>query len=492
MIVSDHRRALILIALYGAILAGWFSFARRVASPIIASANQGRSSAVLNRLVQDTRSAAPLATTVLEHWRHFSGAVLLAGLLHLAIVLWIRLHDPARTGQGSSPRRRLERWANPVLILLSFAFLALTVQRGGIQDYYFYLQMWREVWLGHDPWFFAYGVFGKYPMNAYGPLFNVFAIPAFVNPLLPKLLFAGAYLVFAVWLIKDRGKDWPQAGLVWPLLLVWFWMPYCWVELADFGHFDVLVGLLCAATVEARVRQRDVISGVCLGLGVLLKFMPIVLLPFLILDRKRPRYRLLSAAAVTIALGLGASVLLWGPSTFRPLIFAAERSSHHLSIYRFLKGRYSPLRWLDFHEDPDQAAPAFMLIALLWAWLLVRRRMIEPTPAAVLTVLVTLMFYQVGFAQYHMVLFVLASYWMMSARGAIRETIPLWVALGCYFGWLSIFDVILSTTNIDSMGMQEWIGLPTFLLGCFLLVSIVRSPSISRQDPAAPDESLAA
>jgi hypothetical protein len=267
-------------------------------------------------------------------------------------------------------------------------------------------------------------------------------------------------------------------------------MPYCWVEIANFGHFDVLVGLLCAAAVEARVRQRDAISGVCLGLGVLLKFMPIVLLPFLILDRGRPRYRLLSAAVVTIALGLGASVLLWGPSTFRPLIFAAERSSHHLSIYRFLKGRYSPLSWLVFNEDPDQAAPAFMLIALLWAWLLVRKRMIEPAPAAVLAVLVTLMFYQVGFAQYHMVLFVLASYWMMSARGAIREAIPLWIALGCYFGWLSIFDVILSTTNIDSMGMQEWIGLPTFLLGCFLLISIVRSSSISRQDPAAPGESL--
>jgi Glycosyltransferase family 87 len=490
MIVPDRRRALILIALYGAILAGWFSFARWVAPPIIASANQGRSSAVLNRLVQDTRSAAPLATTVLERWRHFSGAVLLAGLLHLAIVLLICLHDPASTGQGS-PRRRLERWANPVLILLSFAFLALTVQRGGIQDYYFFLQMWREVQLGHDPWFFAYGVFGKYPMNAYGPLFNIFAIPALVNPLLPKLLFAGAYLAFAIWLIKDRGKECLRAGLSWPLLVVWCWMPYCWVEIANFGHFDVLVGLLCAAAVEARVRQRDAISGVCLGLGVLLKFMPIVLLPFLILDRGRPRYRLLSAAVVTIALGLGASVLLWGPSTFRPLIFAAERSSHHLSIYRFLKGRYSPLSWLVFNEDPDQAAPAFMLIALLWAWLLVRKRMIEPAPAAVLAVLVTLMFYQVGFAQYHMVLFVLASYWMMSARGAIRKAIPLWIALGCYFGWLSIFDVILSTTNIDSMGMQEWIGLPTFLLGCFLLVSIVRSPSISRQDPAAPGESLA-
>ena len=55
-----------------------------------------------------------------------------------------------------------------------------------------------------------------------------------------------------------------------------------------------------------------------------------------------------------------------------------------------------------------------MLIALSWTWFQARKRMIQPAPAAVLAILVTLMFYQVGFAQYHMVLFVLASYWMVS------------------------------------------------------------------------------
>ena len=85
-----------------------------------------------------------------------------------------------------------------------------------------------------------------------------------------------------------------------------------------------------------------------------------------------------------------------------------------------------------------------------------------------------------------MVLFVLASYWMMSTRGTIRGKIPLWIALGCYFGWLSIFDVILLRTDIDFRGMQEWIGLPTFLLGCFLLVSIVSIASISGKDSASP------
>src|SRR5208282_524780 len=68
MIVPDRRRALIMIALYGAILGGWFAFARWVAAAIIAGANQGPSSAVLNRLVQATVNAPPWATTVLERW----------------------------------------------------------------------------------------------------------------------------------------------------------------------------------------------------------------------------------------------------------------------------------------------------------------------------------------------------------------------------------------------------------------------------------------
>ena len=45
-----------------------------------------------------------------------------------------------------------------------------------------------------------------------------------------------------------------------------------------------------------------------------------------------------------------------------------------------------------------------------------------------LAILVTLMFYQVGFAQYHFVLFVLASYWMVRARQPWRETLWIWIA----------------------------------------------------------------
>ena len=442
MTSADRRRILILVIIYGTILAGWLAFARWAAPAIITRTGQGSETSILSRLVRDQRFLSPMARTPLQFWRHLSDAVLIAGLLHLALVLYICLPGTTNAKQDS-PRRKMDRWATPVLIVLSLVYLAATVSRGCIQDYYFYLQMWKEIELGHDPWFYAFGVFGKYPMNAYGPLFNVFAIPELINPLFPKLLFATAYLGFAIWLTKDSIQDTSGRSLPWPLLVAWFWMPYCWVEIANFGHFESIVGLLCVAAVRERVRQRDATSGVFLGLGSLLKFMPVVMLPFLVLDGRRLRHRLAVAAIMTIVLGLGASALIWGPSTFRPLIFAAERSSHHLSIFRFLKGPYSPLRRLDIVDDLDPAAPFFMLIALSWTWLQARKRMIQPAPAAVLAILVTLMFYQVGFAQYHMVLFVLASYWMVSARQPIRETALIWIALASYFGWLSYFNIAL-------------------------------------------------
>ncbi len=92
-----------------------------------------------------------------------------------------------------------------------------------------------------------------------------------------------------------------------------------------------------------------------------------------------------------------------------------------------------------------------------------------------LAITTTLLFYKVGFPQYQMVLFVLASYWVAARSKQIRNKMPLYVSLGCYFGWLGIFDLIECTKGVDFHSMQEWAGLPTFLLGCGLIVCIVRA-----------------
>ena len=107
-----------------------------------------------------------------------------------------------------------------------------------------------------------------------------------------------------------------------------------------------------------------------------------------------------------------------------------------------------------------------------------------------LAILVTLMFYQVGFAQYHMVLFVLASYWMVRAHGShgarcsgsgSREP-----AISAGFRY---FNVLLATIDIDgtTYANMDWFA-DDFLLGCLLAASIVRSPAVTRKEPASPGE----
>jgi hypothetical protein len=412
--------------------------------------------------------------------------VLIAVGFFLSIV-WLvrRLDRPLRLMQDLRDRR-VERWTNGAIVLLSLAFLACAVWRGINQDYYLYRQMWKEVRLGHDPWFMTFGILGHHPLNAYGPLFNGFAILDGINPLVPKLFFAWSYLVFATWLIKTSGRERKRSILQAMLLLAWFWSPYVWVENANYGHFDVLVGIACVVATQARIERRDVLSGAVLGLGVLLKYLPIVLLPFLVLDggRTRPRFYLFVTACAVILLGLAISEAVWGPSVFRPLLFAAHRDSQYLSIFRYLKGLYSPLIHMDIARNFDYMAAPILFVALLRAWTWSRLRNIETACSAVLAIATTLLFYQVGFPQYQMVLFMLASYWVVARSEQIRNRVPLYVSLGCYFGWLGIFDVIECTVGVDFHSMQEWAGLPTFLLGCGLITCIVRSSTTQ----AIPDQ----
>ena len=65
-------------------------------------------------------------------------------------------------------------------------FCLLTALGGPRHDYVAFLEMWQMVRGGYDPWWITKRL--GYPLNAYGPLFNLLAPLAGWNPLAPKLL----------------------------------------------------------------------------------------------------------------------------------------------------------------------------------------------------------------------------------------------------------------------------------------------------------------
>jgi Glycosyltransferase family 87 len=453
---SFFRFSLRPIAIYALMCLFWIGF-------VIATAYDERNPSILNWVLQGHKGLS--GEHYLDHW-NVTAAALLAAALHLAIVLFIY-------GIARKHRVRFLDDANVALVVFSAVFLVLTVLSGAQGDYNVYLKEWRTVLDGADPWE-ADPWRGESSANAYGPLFNLLAPLAWVNPLANKLLFAFSYLVFVIWLIKDFA---PRRGFVavsWPSVGLWLLNPFPWEQIAYFGYFDVLVGLACVAAVHSLASGKDDASGTYLAFGILLKFMPIVILPFLVFSERRFHFRLLSFCVGVVILGLVASVVVWGTLTFLPLTFAATRPSAW-SIYNVLAANHSPLRLFFDSPNVDWLEKPFLLTAglatLMWCML----RQIDPALSSALAILVTLLFYRVGFANYQMVLFFLISYWAVSSWAQFKQHSILATVLVGYFGVLGIAELAAWSGLVGSIfyGGMAFL-LFRFLLGCALFVCLVQ------------------
>jgi hypothetical protein len=451
----------------------WIGLADGIALNIISAAYNERSLSVLNWFFKSHKSL-PLEH-YLDRWSLTAAAVLIAMVLHLALVLFIGRID--RKHRLSATPTALSR-INFILIAFSATFLVFTVLSWAQGDYrYFYLDEWSVVLAGRDPW-----LCGK-PLNpacdSYGPLFNALAPLIWVNPLANKLFFAFSYLACVIWLLKDLA---PRRGFVtlsWPWLSLWILNPFPWVEIAYFGYFDVLVALACVAAVHSLISKRDGASGSYLAVGVLLKYMPVVILPFLVFSERRFHFRLLSVCVGVVIFGFVVSTLIWGTSTFSPLALAALRRPTW-SIYDVLAPTYSPasLSWL---EKP------FLVTAGLgvFAWCVLRR--IGPALSATLAILVTLLLYRSGYFNYYMVPFLLISYWVVSEWQQLREHSAMAALLGGYFGLLAIFELlhwsaIPIITYTDGDILYSAIVMLKFLLSCALLVRLLQFSALHRSN----------
>ena len=414
-------------------------------------------------------------------WRMYAVAVGAGIAIHAAL-----LRLPAFRGLSSR-----SRWVYGVY---AAAFLGGTVLCGPRQDYQAYLEIWDVVRGGGDPWWVAPE--RGYPLNAYGPLFPLMAWPAGLSGLLPKVLFAGVYLGWLLCLWEKAARLTAQgsrAGWVW---LGFGMNPSFWTQVAWYGHFDVVVGVTILAALSALKRGDPVSSGAWLGLGTLLKLVPVVTIPAVGATAWRVRPRLVGTALGVILAGFSGAWLIWGEGVLRPLSFAATRGSNLLSIYRFLRGAYSPLRWVSESPNLDGIATPVMVVALALVWGYCQRARTDPGTTTIAVLLTTLLLYRVGFVQYQMLLYVLIPFWAMENEKLVAAKGGLRLALGLYLGWIVAFDLLdVGVGGIVGLG-REWgwledvVGLPTLLLGMLLLCAILNAARFSEPWPRASSDRL--
>ena len=179
------------------------------------------------------------------------------------------------------------------------------------------------------------------------------------------LLFEALTVWFLVLLLRDFGLP-PQR------VLLYAWQPLCLWEFAGGGHVDAIMLAFVALALLMHRRNRPFATGVALGLAVLAKLFPIVLVPAL-WRRWRWNWRMPFAVAATIFLGYLPYALSYswaGALGFLPG-YAAEEGIQNGDRFYFLN--MLPSGFLLAHGIPPYRVFAALVLALfaavaVWAY----------------------------------------------------------------------------------------------------------------------------
>ena len=135
----------------------------------------------------------------------------------------------------------------------------------------------------------------------------IFAVFALVTPgsiFFMKLLFV-LFDTAVIFLLCMILKSLKQNQLY---VVIYAWNPLVLKEFANSGHYDALAVCCVMVAVYLIIKEKYLFSSVCLGLGVLSKFFPVIFLPFYLLKKQ---YKAFFIGLMVIAAGY-VPFFIWG------------------------------------------------------------------------------------------------------------------------------------------------------------------------------------
>lgn len=391
------------------------------------------------------------------------------------------------SGTAAQSERPTSEWTSnkesllfTLLVLWSGLMTFLIPVSGEIHDYEAYVSMWTNIIAGGDPWQ-TEGI----PVNAYGPLHNVFSLVAVQQSVLPKLIFGLSFLAINSVLFLNIVRTRPPAKV---LVVYAVLIPINYLVIGVvfvFGNNDALVAALIGFAIIARLRGHLVSAGILIGSAILLKYYPALLLPFLALDVRRIKWPIIITAGVTTLVGLMLTYITWGPSFASAFLFGAGRGASVLSV----------IAHLDFLGAPD----SFILPALRFNSLIVlfavgsifllawwrKFGWLESMSLAMLTMVVT---YKVGHQQFLLpwIVILVALLWLRSKPqwGLVLVSLPLVFALSIYQAVFEQYWRAGVFWEESASVVREQMGIPFFSLG---LATIIGGIAILWRDPPRVD-----
>ncbi|KAA3663511.1 MAG: DUF2029 domain-containing protein [Chloroflexi bacterium] len=338
-----------------------------------------------------------------------------------------------------------------------FFALGVAIFSAPTHDYELYLRSWEVTIQGQNPW-------SVVTTNAYGPIHSALALLYSIHFNLPRMLFVVLWLVcsFGISLLVHQNQAISQEWK-YVFYLILFLNPLFWVFIVRFGTNDMLMAFFVLASIVLFIKQRDIPAGAFMALAIGLKFIPIIMVPFLIYSRKRIRWRFAFSVLISLIIIFGVGYFLWGSNMRLPFQWAAERHSKILSIYRFLRGEFSPLRIVVENPNLDGLSVYLSITAVSIFFLIHVMYRFDSFVSSIISLGLLLMFYKVGHHQFYITLILLIMLWIGLEYEHIASANATLTPFFIFTIWIAFVSFLyILTDGYEGTNFREILGLPTF------------------------------
>lgn len=363
--------------------------------------------------------------------------------------------------------------------LLTLLNLRFTFISGAQHDYAAVLNISKEIINGANPW----NLHG----NFYGPLLWALSYLTKFHDLLPKiinfLMWNGALLI----ILNKTKKNFFIKFFIFCL----FNSPNFWIEIFKFGHFEGVLAFLAVSSLMFYQKKRYFISGFLIGLSICFKLTTLIIVPFLIFIsfskknffKVKINYNFLIGLFFTMITIYFFTIILYDFNSVTNLIRIGFVKSEHMSIFRFLRGEFSPfpLITLDILSYKKIEVISFISypIILLCFFVIFYRFLdskIDLKNSLLFITLLVPFLYKSGYAQYYTLHFIILFYYFADLRKVNIEKfvekylillLPLFFVT--YFNFIYAYefhiyndsgqDPVWGGGNFGFLKIQEWAGL---------------------------------
>lgn len=365
----------------------------------------------------------------------------------------------------SAPSKLLDA----LLFVYVTAVLIASFMIAPMHDYALYFAHWDLILSGGDPW-------AKIDApNAYGPVYNFFALPYALNSQLPKLIFVSCWLAVVIYTVrKFSALQNVSAAVKWLFAAFWLLNPFFIVSTSFYGFNDSLVALLCFLGVLLAVKGSSKTSLLILTVGVLTKIYPLFLLPFLNKGWKDIR-RNIFVFVVMLFVAYLITYLIWGPSFLVAFGKANGRNPTLFSIMMFLYSDYFPFKSIG--SVLISLNKPLALGAVFFVFMRFRKEKLEQHAAFLAGFTALLMFYKAGQQQFYLAYFAIFAAWVViEFRKELPNLKAFYAVLLLGFWMMLMAGVVYPLTSYMSgeyLWIREVIGLPTFILLCIVFKQLI-------------------